>query len=250
MKRLLIALMCLCVFTGCSSKKEKPKKQEIRQEVKEETVDYTGTWRGVKYIDANGQEFLAEDESWVSENAVFILKKDNSCYLSVGNESTMANWGLANDGIIVGNAKMPYEDGQLVLENNDQCLYFEKTSESEEFPDAEEPIVEEKAEVVEEPAKEEPAVEESQSSGLRPEFKEAMDAYEKFYSDYCEFMKQYSKNPTDLTLLAKYATMITDLDKMDKKFEAWKSEDLNTEELAYYIEVNARIQKLMLEALQ
>ena len=31
------------------------------------------------------------------------------------------------------------------------------------------------------------------SNGIRPEFKEAMDAYEAFYKDYCDFMKSIVK---------------------------------------------------------
>lgn len=34
--------------------------------------------------------------------------------------------------------------------------------------------------------------------GLRPEFKEAMDAYEDFYGEYCDFMVKYKENPSDI----------------------------------------------------
>ena len=84
-------------------------------------------------------------------------------------------------------------------------------------------------------------------NGMRPEFKEAMDSYEAFYDEYCAFMKEYSDNPTDVTLLSKYANMLTKLAEMDSKFEAWDSENLNDAELKYYLEVSNRITSKLLD---
>lgn len=86
------------------------------------------------------------------------------------------------------------------------------------------------------------------SDGLRPEFKAAMDSYEAFYDEYCAFMKKYSQNPTDLSLLTEYGKMLLRLEDMNKKFEAWENEDLNTGETKYYIEVNSRIAQKILDA--
>ena len=80
---------------------------------------------------------------------------------------------------------------------------------------------------------------------LRADFKEAMDSYEKFMDSYVAFMKKYNANPTDLSLIAKYASMLNEYNEMVEKMEAWKSEDLSDAELAYYIEVQTRVnQKL------
>lgn len=82
--------------------------------------------------------------------------------------------------------------------------------------------------------------------GMRPEFKEAMDAYEAFYSEYCDFMMEYKKNPTDLTLITKYGELLTKAVEVDEAFAAWDEDDLNNEELKYYLEVNTRVmQKLV-----
>lgn len=81
--------------------------------------------------------------------------------------------------------------------------------------------------------------------GMRPEFKEAMDAYEAFYDEYVDFMKKYSANPTDFSLLMQYAGMLTKVAEMDEAFNKWDQEDLNNAELKYYLEVNNRVmQKL------
>ena len=110
-------------------------------------------------------------------------------------------------------------------------------------PEAPEEAPEEEPE--EEPAPPEPAA----STGIRPEFKEAMDSYEAFYKEYCSFMKQYADNPTDLSLLGKYADMLTRLEEMDRKFEAWNEDELSSEELKYYLDVNSRVQKMLSDLL-
>lgn len=77
--------------------------------------------------------------------------------------------------------------------------------------------------------------------GIRPEVKEAMDAYEAFYDEYIALVKQYRENPTDFTILGKYADVAAKVAEMDEKFEAWESEDLTNEELKYYLELSGRI---------
>lgn len=85
------------------------------------------------------------------------------------------------------------------------------------------------------------------TDGLRPEFKEAMDAYETFYGEYCEFMKKYSQNPADLKLLTDYGEMLTKAEKVDEAFEAWNDEELTDEELKYYLDVNNPVMKMMVD---
>lgn len=108
------------------------------------------------------------------------------------------------------------------------------------------PEPEEEPEAPEEEPEEEPAPE---PSGIRPEFKDAMDSYEAFYKEYCSLMKQYQQNPTDLALLGKYAELLAKAEEMDRKFEQWDKDELSDEELKYYIDVNARVQKMLADLL-
>lgn len=82
---------------------------------------------------------------------------------------------------------------------------------------------------------------------IRPEFKEAMDSYEAFYTEYCEFIKEYSENPTNLTLLAKYADMLVKAEEMNEAFEEWNEDDLNDGELKYYLDVNNRVMQMLVD---
>ena len=88
------------------------------------------------------------------------------------------------------------------------------------------------------------------SNEMRPEFKEAMDSYEAFYDEYCAFMKEYSENPSDLTLLSQYGEMMTQLSDMTEKFEAWNEDEMNDAELNYYLEVSNRVAQKLLEVAQ
>lgn len=87
------------------------------------------------------------------------------------------------------------------------------------------------------------------SDKLSPEFKEAMDSYEAFIDEYCVFMKKYknAKDPSDL--LSDYTEYMAQYSEMMKKMNALK-EELSSDELAYYLEVSARITKKLSEANQ
>ena len=91
--------------------------------------------------------------------------------------------------------------------------------------------------------------EETPTTGIRPEFKEAMDAYEAFYEEYCDFLKEYSENPTDFKLLTKYGEMVTKAVAMDKAFEDWDEDELTDEELQYYLEVNNRVMQMLADVI-
>lgn len=86
-------------------------------------------------------------------------------------------------------------------------------------------------------------------NGMRPEFKEAMDAYEEFYDEYCDFMKKYQENPTDFTLLADYAKFLAKAEEMDRKFEKWDDSELNNAELKYYLDVNNRVMQKLVDVM-
>ena len=76
-----------------------------------------------------------------------------------------------------------------------------------------------------------------------------MDSYEGFYDEYCDFMKKYNENSSDLTLLGEYMDIIDQMEEMNGKFDEWESNDLNDVEFQYYLEVNNRVMQKMLEVM-
>lgn len=86
-----------------------------------------------------------------------------------------------------------------------------------------------------------------ESTTIRQEFKNAMDSYEEFMDEYVAFMKKYKENPNDVSLLMDYAKYVSKYSDMVDKFDKWEDEDLNNEELSYYIEVSSRATSKLLE---
>lgn len=82
-----------------------------------------------------------------------------------------------------------------------------------------------------------------------PELKAFLDSYEQFVDEYVEFMKLYQQNPTDLTLLAKYTDIMQRYTDFMSKYNALDEDEMSDADLAYYIDVTARIEKKLLEAL-
>ena len=87
----------------------------------------------------------------------------------------------------------------------------------------------------------------SNNGGIRQDFKNAMDSYEAYMNEYIEFMKKYQANPTDVSLMGQYATVMKKYADQVDAFEKWESEDLNTAEMNYYIDVQTRVNKKLLE---
>ena len=82
---------------------------------------------------------------------------------------------------------------------------------------------------------------------ISPDFKAAMDSYESFMNEYVDFMKKYNADPTDIRLLADYANYMSKYADFIEAFEKWETEDMTTAETAYYIDVQARVNKKLLE---
>lgn len=87
------------------------------------------------------------------------------------------------------------------------------------------------------------------TGGVDPELKAFLDSYEAYVDEYVEFMKKYMANPTDLSLLGEYTDMMDKLADFETKLDKYDSNDMSTEDAAYYLEVTTRCTQKMLEIL-
>ena len=103
------------------------------------------------------------------------------------------------------------------------------------------------------PAADEPKESDSaniiETGGVDPDLKAFLDSYEKFVDEYVDFMKKYMANPTDLSLLGEYTDMMTELTDFETKLDKYDSNNMSTEDAAYYLEVTTRCTQKMLEIL-
>lgn len=83
------------------------------------------------------------------------------------------------------------------------------------------------------------------TSGIRPEFKEAMDSYKAFFDSYCAFMKSY--DASDATMLAKYTQFMSQYADTMEKLDAVDESTLSPEEDDYYLQTMAAINQELLE---
>lgn len=116
-----------------------------------------------------------------------------------------------------------------------------------EIEDVDTPDEEKETLVIETEAPEEDKLAEDLVEGMRPEFKEALDSYEDFFDEYCDFMKKFNESPDDLSLIGEYTEYLTQyyetMDKMDKLDNG----EMNDAETKYYIEVTTRINQKLID---
>ena len=87
----------------------------------------------------------------------------------------------------------------------------------------------------------------SGSALLSPDFKKTMDDDEAWFDHYCDVMKKYQENPSDLELISEMTDLLNEETTMLEQMENMDQSEMNSAELAYYIEVTARIEKKLLE---
>ncbi len=85
------------------------------------------------------------------------------------------------------------------------------------------------------------------NNGIRPEFKEAIDSYEAFFDEYCEFMKNYNSSNDTTSMLNDYLSFMTRYTETMNKLNEINDKEMNTAELLYYTEAMTRINQKLSE---
>lgn len=222
------------------------------------------TWYVADYVGRNLANcgYISWDGNLMDEYGAgaieLIIVADDGSYVDPSDEELLKCY------VVTGQSITPNTELSLVFDKDSNGVEYDNLVETQNIEEIEvyvkripgiepsAPVEEEKETPTAEPKKDESVPSEDISNttlvdGLRPEFKEAMDSYEAFYTEYCDFMKKFSENPTDLTLLAKYGDMLAKATEMNEAFEAWDENELNTEELKYYLDVNTRVMQKMVD---
>jgi len=90
--------------------------------------------------------------------------------------------------------------------------------------------------------------EETKNNELRVDFKKSMDSYEEFIDQYVKFMKKYNNNPDDFSLIKEYLDYVEKYEEFKSNYKKWEYENLNDKEKKYYIEVEKRVSKKLIDA--
>lgn len=74
-----------------------------------------------------------------------------------------------------------------------------------------------------------------------------MDSYEKFMNSYVDFMKKYKDSNNSAVMAIEYFKLLKEYEEHTRKFETYDEENLSNEDYAYYLDVQNRIMKKLLE---
>ena len=260
MKRVFIAIVAIALLLVACGSKKSLETIPTETEPTETVLSYPGTWKLDYILMGNSEVTQAELEAAGNElaNTQLILKDGGKAYMVIGPQNGFLDWSETTSGIQLASYELPFQNGCLSLKVDDKnIVFFQKVSDSQLIESADESTASTSdSSTSDEPAADEteptpstdetvPETTESLVVGMRPEFKEAMDTYEAFYNEYCDFLGKYAQNPTDFSLLGQYAGMLSKAGEMDAAFKKWDEGNLNSAELQYYLEVNSRVlQKL------
>ena len=70
-----------------------------------------------------------------------------------------------------------------------------------------------------------------------------MDEYEEFMNKYVEFMKKYSESDNPIGMLSEYTDMLSTYSDFVEKIDGINQDELSAADLAYYLELTARVTK-------
>ena len=239
MKRILSAIWVLVLalsLVACGGKNSKTQIPDVFG------VNYTDA---IGILEAEGFEVSAIESSVgsFSDKLLYPLEK-----VDKGTVFKIDEYIIDNNGNLNKNYDVFYDEG-LVSDDKSVVIYYAKEDyvlvkddTSKETTPATPPATEPSGE-----ATIPSATEGEKDNAIDPEFKAAMDSYEKFFDEYVAIIKKYKANPTDMSILTDYANYMGQYADMMQKFEKWENEDLNTAEAAYYVDVQARITKKLLE---
>ena len=139
-------------------------------------------------------------------------------------------------------------DEQVIKESVDtKEPEIEEEEEIEAVIEKSEPIEEDNDSVIDSELSEKEKETEESAEEIRPAFKEAMDSYEKFFEEYCEIMKKYQENPTDMGLLKDYTEYLGLYEETMSELENLDDSDWNAAEIQYYTEVMGRITEMLMD---
>ena len=177
-----------------------------------------------------------------------IIVSDDGTFVDPEDENILRNY------VVIGQNTAPNTELKLVFDKNSEGIEYDNLVESQNIEEIELYVKQISSDTqnglnVKEKTTESTTVKATAAlvDGMRPDFKAAMDSYEAFMNEYVDFMKKYNNNPSDAELLSDYADYVSKYTDFVEDFDKWEDEEMNNTEAAYYIDVQARVSKKLLE---
>lgn len=260
MKRLLVGLLCgllaISTFAGCGSTKAPKETKEDTTEYKEFEwpksdiaqlipqpksnighIEWEGSDGFCMYVSEMTQDDYAEyvNSCWDAGFTVDYSKGDDYFY-SHNADGYKLDLNYEGDNVIFIRLDAPQEDENVDL-----------SSEPEENTDVQEPT--DSTDTLDQNVTDDVSSVETSSapsSGVRPEVKDFLDSYESFMNEYADFMTKYSESNDVTSMLKDYSSYMKKYEDFSKKYDELGDDDLNSDELQYYIDVQTRVNQKLL----
>lgn len=247
--RLSIILLLLCVitlFAACGSSADITNEETETQVAREVTTEAT----------------VAETETEVPEEikaSVFISSSELNVRAGAGTSYDVVTSVNSGDKLVLtGNEQLTSSGSkwlEIELPDSDGTGWVsakygsveENASGNDNFEIAQAETAEKTETDVTEEVTEEDEKKKKSDSGIRPEFKEAMDSYEEFFDEYIAFMEKYASSSNPLGMMSDYLDYMNQYADAMEKLEKIESEDMSVEEEKYYLDVLNRINKKLLD---
>lgn len=150
MKKLIALLlaMVLCLsLCACGGKQAAEANGSAEAQTPEETeaaedeasgAEFYGTWHVVTAALPSGDftpEEMENSKTYTMSDWSLVISETGKLYLQTQNNSVVSDFTMTDTSVTGGSNVWNYENNQLVLTSGDSKFFYEKESDSQEFPD-------------------------------------------------------------------------------------------------------------------
>lgn len=230
----LIGILCTLLLSGCGGKSDS------------KTVSEKGTGPGTEWRSGGIWDVMPKPDT---DNWKVSMEMDD--YLDIEVKGSRGDYDdyvnqCRDEGFVVD---LYNADGYYTASNEDE--YYINVSYYEDDKIYEVTLDFRGEELTEEEAEKNEAAKDSDremtSSEVDPEFKAAMDSYEAFFNEYCEFMKSYNESSDPVSLAGDYADYMKQYADTMEKISQIDENTLSQADALYYTEVVERITQKVAE---
>ena len=144
---LLALVMCLALCAcGGGDKASEPaddsqdaaETAEVQEEETASAPSFCGTWKMVNLSVPSGDftvEQMEENSAFESSDWLIVITEDNQLYLQTQKTSVVGDCTMDETSVTAGSNVWNLVDDQLVLVSGDSSFYYEKASDSQDFPE-------------------------------------------------------------------------------------------------------------------
>ena len=251
MKRLLVGILCgmlaIGTFAGCGSTKD-----DSKQEASTFTWPTSELAQAIPVVDISSGEVDIDSDTLLVINWYKASLDDYNDYIYQCKEAGYTVDPIEFDEYYSAKNEAGYKLGVDYKEDDKEIRiqvshYNNDSTSSDDSSAPAEDTTGNTTENTDSSATDQSTDETTDSTGIRPEVKEFLDSYESFMNEYADFMEKYENSDDVVSMMKDYTTYMTKYADFTQKYEDLGNDDLNDEELKYYVDVQSRVTKRLID---